>query len=301
MKLGRFVVNVLKWNSYRSTLKRRKLYPIYTGKYDERIDIPYIDDGDHHHKFDVLLAKENRKNCVIIDIHGGSYIFGEHMDQYAFGDYFLKEGYDFISADYIPSDGKNRGFKEIFDDLYAFLKYVFSHQKELGIEGEDVVITGDSAGGHMALTLSELLCDKEYAKEVGYDMPNVKLVACLPNCPVYDFVNMSEGQLARSGQKRILGPKYNDKFLLALYCPRTHIDSLKCPTFVSTCKRDFLREHSLLLYKELQARGVESQIVDLDTDDKTTGHVHNVLHPFRPFAVIVNDAMIEFIEKARKK
>ena len=100
MKLGRFVVNVLKWNSYRSTLKRRKLYPIYTGKYDERIDIPYIDDGDYHHKFDVFLAKENRKNCVIIDIHGGSYIFGEHKDQYAFGDYFLKEGYDFGSLTY---------------------------------------------------------------------------------------------------------------------------------------------------------------------------------------------------------
>ena len=301
MKIGRFVVNVLKWNSYRSTLKRRKMYPPYEGKYDEKIDIPYIDDGNYNHKFDVLLAKENRKNCLIIDIHGGSYIFGEHMDQYAFGDYFLREGYDFISADYIPNDGKTRSIKDLFDDLYHMIKYVFSHQKELGIADECVAITGDSAGGHMALTLAELFLDKEYAKEAGYEMPEVKLIACLPNCPVYDFVNISDGQLTKSGQKRLFGPRYNDKELTALYCPKTHIDSLKCPTFVSTCKRDFLRAHSLMVKEDLDKRGVPCQLVDLDTDDKTTGHVHNVLHPFRPYSDQVNRAMVEFLEKYRNK
>ena len=301
MKIGRFVINVLKWNSYRSTLKRRKLYPLYEGKYDERIDIPFIDDGIYHHKFDIFKAKENRKNCVIIDIHGGSYIFGEHKDQYAFGDYFLREGYDFISADYIPNDGKKRNIRDIFDDLYALLQYVFSHQKELGIEGEDVVITGDSAGGHMALTLAELIMDKKYAKEAGYEMPEIKLVACMPNCPVYDFVHISDGQLTNSGKKRLFGSGYKDQTMFELFCPKTHIDSLTCPTFVSTCKRDFLRAHSRELYKDLQERGIMSEIVDLETDDKTTGHVHNVLHPFRPFAEIINHAMVEFIEKARKR
>ena len=301
MRIGKFIVNLLKHNSYKSALKRREMYPPYKKDYEQQIDIPYIDDRIYHHKFDVFRAKENRKNCVIIDIHGGSYIFGEHIDQYVFGDYFLQRGYDFISADYIPIDGKTRGIKDIFDDLYEFIKYVFAHQKELGIEGEDVVITGDSAGGHMALTISELLLDENYAKEAGYQMPKVNLVACLVNCPVYDFVNVPKGQLSKSGQKRILGPTYNNKELLALYCPKVHVESLTCPIFVSTCKRDFLRMHSLMLYEELHKMGREVQIVDLDTNDKTTGHVHNVLHPFRPYAEMINSSMVEFIEKARKK
>ena len=300
MKVGRLIVNFLKHNSYKSALKRRKMYPPY-GKYDEEIDIPYIDDGNYNHKFDIMRAKENRKNCVIIDIHGGSYIFGEHIDQYVFGDYFLREGYDFISADYIPVDGKTRNYTDIFDDLYQFLKYVFSHQKELKIEGEDVVITGDSAGGHLTLSLCELLLDEKYAKELGYELPKIKLVACMPNCPVYDFVNLTDGYLTKSGQKRILGPAYKDKGLKNKYCPRVHIDSLTCPTFVSTCKRDFLRSHSLLLAEDLKKKGIMYQLIDLDTDDKTTGHVHNVLHPFRPYSDIVNRAMVEFIEKARNK
>ena len=138
-------------------------------------------------------------------------------------------------------------------------------------------------------------------KEAGYEMPEIKLVACMPNCPVYDFVHISDGQLTNSGKKRLFGSGYKDQTMFELFCPKTHIDSLTCPTFVSTCKRDFLRAHSRELYKDLQERGIMSEIVDLETDDKTTGHVHNVLHPFRPFAEIINHAMVEFIEKARKR
>ena len=300
IKIGSFIVNILKHNSYRSALKRREMYPPY-GKYDEQTDVPYIDDGLYHHKFDILRATQNRKNCLIIDIHGGSYIFGEHIDQYVFGDYFLREGYDFISADYIPVDGRTRGVKEIFDDLYKMFLYIFSHKKELKIDGEDLVIAGDSAGGHLALSLCEMLLDKEYAKEVGYYFPKVNLVACLVNCPVYDFAHLSEGYLTVSGKRRILGPNYKDEDMMKLLCPKVHIKSLTCPTFVSTCKRDFLRPHPLMLAKDLKKLNVPYQLIDLDTDDQTTGHVHNVLHPFKPYSDQVNRAMVEFIEKARNK
>ena len=299
MRIGKIVINYLKWRSYRSALDRRKMYPPY-GKYEERVDVPYVDDGIYFHKFDIMWAKEKRKNCVIIDIHGGSYIFGEHIDQYVFGDYFLREGYDFISADYIPNDGKTRSIKDTFDDLYHFFLYVFTHQKELKIENEPVVITGDSAGGHMALTMCELLLDEKFAKEAGYDFPKVNVIACLANCPVYDFINISKGNLTRSGEKRLFGPQYKNEELKRMFDPRTHLESLTCPTFVSTCKRDFLRSHSLLLNEELNKTNVVHEIVDLDTDDKTTGHVHNVLHPFRPFSDQVNRAMVEFIEKVRR-
>lgn len=300
MKIGRFLVNILAINSLRSAKKRRKTYPPY-GKYDEQIDIPFIDDGEFHHKFDIMRAKENKKNVLIFDIHGGSYIYGEHIDQYVFGDYFLREGYDFVSADYLPIDGKKMSIKNIFDDLYQLIKYLFEHQKELQIENDEWVITGDSAGGHLALSICEMLLDEKYAKEAGYDFPKIKPVACLANCPVYDFVNLSDGYLTKSGKKRLFGPRYDDEELKKLFCPRVHIDSLTCPVFVSTSKRDFLRMHSLMLEDDLRQKGKDCELIDLNTDDKTTGHVHNVLHPFRPYSDQVNRAMIDFIEKARKK
>lgn len=299
MKIGKLIINYLKYRSYRGSLQRRKMYKPY-GKYQEQIDIPYINDGNYNHKFDVMLGKEPRNKCCIIDIHGGSYIFGEHIDQYVFGEVFLEKGYDFISADYIPNDGKTRSTKDTFDDLYTFLKYVFAHQKELGIDGDKFYITGDSAGGHMSLTLCELLLDDNYCKELGYEPLGIKPLGCLVNCPVYDFVHLSDGNLTKSGQKRLFGPTYEDSNAFKLLCPREHISSLTCPVFVSTCKNDFLRAHSLLLKQEMDKLGRECALVDLDVDDKSVGHVHNVLHPFKPHSVTVNDAMIDFMEKVRK-
>ena len=300
IKIGRLVVNILKHNSYRSALKRREMYKPY-GKYEELIDVPYIDDGKYNHKFDIMYGTGEKKNCCIIDIHGGSYIFGEHIDQYVFGEYFLKHGYDFISADYVPNNGK-RSTKDLLDDLYDMLLYVLDHRKELKLENDVFVITGDSAGGHLSLTLCEAIDDKEYAKELGYEFPDDFVVkACLVNCPVYNFIALPDGHLLRSGKKRMFGPSYKDPQLFKLLDPKTHIDSLKMPLFVSTCKQDFLRMHALDIANDMRGRDIDFQIVDIDSDEKGIAHVHNVLHPFKKESAEVNDAMLEFMNKAITK
>ena len=50
MKFGRLVVELCKWNSEKDNRKRRKLMPPY-GRYEERINIPYIYDEYHHHQY----------------------------------------------------------------------------------------------------------------------------------------------------------------------------------------------------------------------------------------------------------
>ena len=296
MKIGRLVINILKLNTIKSTNKRRKLYPPY-GKYEERIDIPYIDDGHYNHKFDVIYGAGEKKKCCIIDIHGGSYIVGGHIDQYAFGDYFLRLGYDFVSLDYISNDG-DRSIKDMFDDLYHNLTYLFSHLKELKLDEDDFIITGDSAGGHMALTLAQALTHKEYANKLGYKFPDVPLKGCMVNCPVYDFVHLGDNNLTKSGMKRLFGPRYNDKDLFVLLSPKENKELLTFPLFVSTCKKDFLRGEALKIKSDVEGINPLFRFKDIDSD--TAGHVHNVLHPFRPEGDEVNKAMVEFIEECQK-
>ena len=293
MKIGRFIVNILKIHSLNGNKKRRKNYPPH-GLFEERINVPYMNDDNTQHSFDIYYSKENRKNCCIIDIHGGSYIFGEHKDNYPFAVPFVKEGFDFVNIDYVPNNGKT-STKDILDQCAACLNYVFSHQKELNIEGDSFAITGDSAGGHLALSMAEAICDKEYAKELGYEFPDIKLVAVLANCPVYDFVHVGDGSLSSSGMKRLFGPAYKDKKTFELICPKTHFASLKCPVFVSTCSQDFLRWHSLNLKEDLEKNNHNHQFIDITSDEKCVGHVHNVLHPEHKLAIEVNNAMMEFI------
>ena len=300
MKIGRFIVNILKRNSYKSTLKRRKIYPPH-GVFKEKINVPYIDDGNLQHTFDIYYAnKENKKNCLIFDIHGGAYIFGEHQDNYNFAYVFVEQGYDVVTVDYEPNDG-TMDTKQLVDDIAQNIKHVLEHKKELEIDYDCVVITGDSAGGHFALLFAELLLDPKYAKELGYEFPKTNVIACLPNCPVYNFTHIGDGSLSSSGMKRMFGPNYKDTKAFELLDPKAHLKSLTCPVFVSTCKQDFLRAQSYELEKDIKEQGNLFELLDINTDEKGIGHVHNVLHPENPYGKQVNDAMMNFIEKARKR
>lgn len=298
MKVGRLIVNILKLTSIDGTKKRRKTYPPID-KYEGKLNVPYIDDKKHEHTFDIFYAKENRKNCLIFDIHGGGYIFGDHYDNYPFAFEFVKEGYDVVTVDYRLNDGKIN-IKEQCDDIAECIKYVLTHRKELDIEDEPIAITGDSAGGHFAMLFSEALLDKEFAKELGYEFPKEKVVACLMNCPVYDFAHIGDDNLSNSGMKRMFGPNYKDRKAMELVCPKVHVKSLTCPVFVSTCKHDFLRVQSLMLKEDMKGRD-DFEFVDIYVDEKHVGHVHNVLHIGHPLADKVNQAMVAFIDKYLKR
>ena len=298
MRVGRFIVNILKLSSMDGTRKRRKTYPPIN-KYEGRLNVPYIEDGNHQHTFDIFYAKENRKNCLVFDIHGGAYIFGDHHDNYPFAFEFVKEGYDVVTVDYRLNNGRG-DIKTQCDDIYKNIIYVLTHKKELNIENEDIAVTGDSAGGHFAMLFSEAMLDKEFAKELGYEFPKENLVACLVNCPVYDFAHIGDGNLTNSGMKRMFGPTYKDKAKMELVCPKVHIKSLTCPVFVSTCKHDFLRIQSLMLKEDMKDRP-DFMFVDIDSDEKHVGHVHNVLNIGHPLADKVNQAMVEFLNKYIKR
>ncbi len=295
MKFGRFVVNLIAFHLDSHNKSRRKKFKV--NDFKGMKDVPYIDDDNTNHQFDVFYANEdNRKNICIIDVHGGSYIFGNHRDNFIFGYEFLKEGYDFVAIDYVPNNGK-RDVKESIDDCVVCLKYIFDHLKELHLENDRFVLAGDSAGGHFALLLMEIVTSKEVAEKIGYDMGKVNFELVLVNCPVYDFANIGVGQLKKSGFKRLLGPNYDDYARKALISPKTYFHVLKGPVFVSTCKRDFLRAETLHLVKDAKDLGIELDFMDIDSDNKQCEHVHNVIRPSLEESKLVNKEMMAFIEK----
>ena len=298
MKVNGFMVNFLKWQILKDIKKRREGYPPH-GVFTEYRDIPYINDGNPQHTFDIYLAKENRKNICIIDIHGGSYIFGQHQDNYPFAYEFLKEGFDIVTIDYQPNNGK-MNTKDLIDDVAKNINYLFAHLGEFDLDKDQFVITGDSAGGHIALTITEAILDKDYAKELGYEFLRTDIKSCLVNGPVYDFVHIGEGAMTNSGMKRMFGPNHKDKTAFALICPKTHLSSLTCPLFVSTCKNDFLRAQSLVLNEDMKVKNNKYKFIDLDSDDKNVGHVHNVIATQLPESIQINREMMAFIEESIK-
>ena len=293
MKIGKIAVNILGYRINRINLKKRKKF-VGLNDYSFKLDEPYINDGSVHHQMDIFLAKENRNNICVIDIHGGAYILCEHRDNFPLAYKFVEKGFDFITIDYLPNDGK-RTTKDLLDDCYICIKYIYEHLKDYHIENDTFVITGDSAGGHFALVIAEAADDKEYAERLGYNFDGIDFKVALLNCPVFDFVNLGKDALRRSGNIRLFGKDYDNVEARQLICPKYNFKSLKTPLFVSTCHLDFLRNESMMLKECLETFPYPHRFVDINSHKKKVNHSHNVLRPNMEESVKVNSEMMDFI------
>nr|MCR5505777.1 hypothetical protein [Bacilli bacterium] len=104
--------------------------------------------------------------------------------------------------------------------------------------------------------------------------------------------------LSKSGIIRLFGPDYLIKGYPEKYSPFTYIDNLNLPIFISTCKLDFLRAEPTALIKDLKDKHYKDmKVVDIDSDNKAVGHVHNVVNLNLKESQEVNDAMRSFMEE----
>ncbi len=265
-------------------------------------DVPYVENAKERQHFDLFLADpEKRKNVLLIDIHGGAYIHGWRRNNFPFAQVFREEGYDVICADYRFVKKKDQtDIRTEVQDLVMMLNYIKAHEEELGLKDDVWTLTGDSAGGHFALLLGEVLFDEKLKKTWGVDMNLPKPACVLINCPAYDFEKMTVGRFTRGGLRRMFGEIVFDKEFFPNLDPKRNLPSLGCPLFFSSCRNDALNENYYALEKDCEALGIEHAKLFLESEDKKVGHVHNVISLDLPESRQVNQAMLNFLSEKAK-
>ena len=264
----------------------------YADSCEKRIGIPYVTGGDASQVLDIYYADEAiRKDAVLVDIHGGFYVAGRRENNRAFASVFLKEGYDVVLLEYRLNDGK-RDVADELADCAAGLDYLAAHASELGLNRGRMFLTGDSAGGHLALYMAEGAMDKALPVRPAVFAPRGVLI----NCPAYDFASFGESKsFTKSALEWFIGPRYQDKEWMTSMSPRTFISSYQGPLLVSTCTNDFIRSQSLLIKADCDSLARPLEFVDIASNDKKVDHVHNVTKPALPESQEVNARMIAFM------
>ena len=264
----------------------------YADSCDKRIGVAYVENGEPAQVLDIYYAdKAFRKDAVLVDIHGGFYVAGKRENNRAFASVFLRAGYDVVLLEYRLNDGQ-RDVSDELADCAAGLDYLAVHAGELGLNKEKMFLTGDSAGGHLALYMAEAAADKSLPIRPVSFTPRGVLI----NCPAYDFASFANSDsFSKDALAWFLGPRYEDRKWMTSLSPRTFIGSYRGPLFVSTCTRDFIRSQSLLIKADCDSLARPLEFVDIASDDKKVNHVHNVADPDLPESREVNAQMIAFL------
>jgi acetyl esterase/lipase len=145
--------------------------------------------------------------CVCyITIHGGGWTGMGPERMYAFADHYAKLGLVSISVQYrLASTKTNTTVFDCVKDVRSAVRYVKAHAGELGIDPGKIIVSGGSAGGHLAASTAMF--------DVNEDSDDLK-VSPTPNAlvllfPVIDTSKDGYGNAKIGERWKELSPAHN--------------------------------------------------------------------------------------------
>ncbi|MBQ1243531.1 MAG: alpha/beta hydrolase [Clostridia bacterium] len=264
---------------------------------EESRDNPYIDDGNPMHLIDVCYpANAEGKLPVIIDVHGGGWMYGDKELNKNYCHHLAKRGYVVFVMSYrlypeVTADEQLR-------DVFASLKWIKEHLDEYNCDKNRILLTGDSAGGMLAgftalISSSEELRDAYGVEDHGLDFDAV----CLTSPMLYMNPDHVSGHYTRIA----IGKDFKSK----KWGQYVNLDQLLTvgkmpPAILVTSTGDFLaRKHTLMGAEELIRHGVETKLLDFPKQEngKELPHVFAILYPEKKPSVDAIEEMLSFFHK----
>lgn len=262
---------------------------------DEWKDIAYIDDSNRYHLLDVYTKKGNTEKLpVIIDIHGGGWMYGDKN----LNEYYCKaladRGFTVFNVSYrlVPDVTVN----EQIQDVAQALKWIKDNMKDYPCDENSIMITGDSAGGQLALYSSIIMQSSELREifgtvDVDMDVDALVLTSPVPN------MNTKGGLSIYT--KLLWGKDYKDKATYNFMNLEEIIDYADVPpTYLITSNADSLAHSQTLQTAQLlEDKGVTVVLKDYNENNYENAnlpHVFSVLFPFDEVGVEAIDGASEF-------
>ena len=263
-------------------------------------NIPYIDDGNRYHMLDVYYPENATGDLpVIIDIHGGGWMYGDKSLNEYYNLSLADRGFVVFSISYrlVPDVTVNEQLKDCMDAL----KWISENMENYPCDAKNIMLTGDSAGGMLAAYSAVLLQSEELRNIFEVTDTDMELTALLLTSPV---PNMNDGDVTDIVKTILWGMDYKSKATCGYMNFDQIIDYAKLPpTYLITSSGDGLgRAQTLKAYELLKSKGVETKLADYDDlrNGEKLPHVFSVLEPFDEFGSRAIDEALDFYKKTMK-
>lgn len=265
----------------------------------EFTDIAYVEDGHKYHLLDVYRPENAEgKLPVIFDIHGGGWYYGDKELNKKYCMHLSLSGFAVVNISYRLAP--EASFDKQVSDCFAALNWLNQNADKYGLDIKNVFLTGDSAGGHLAGIVLNILADEKLQKlfDVRSD---IKIKAVGFTCPAFDISKAC--RIPGAGLlyfRPIIGKGYRRSKYFKAADFTAHISDKLPPCFIVTAYKDFLRKGVLKGYEKLKEKGVAVELVYYDKptpSGNVLGHVFSVSQPWWEESKEVNKKMVDFFGK----
>ena len=214
---------------------------------------------------------------VILNIHGGAWVYGDKKVYAPYCMYLASRGFAVINASYRLAP--RHTFPAPLEDVGKMVEWVFHHADEYGLDLSNLFFVGDSAGAHLATAYTAIQLNEAYAK----NFPGIKVAksfipkGLLLNCGVFDMEAewKKQGRALTPFLTDLLGEKPTVEAVKQM-SPAQYMTSDFPPVHLTTSNGDFLRKHSYRLKEVLEKKGVEVVFKEYGEKKKPQGHVFHL-------------------------
>lgn len=158
-------------------------------KYPTPSDIRVISDIVYHDdptvsKLDII-SPMGENLPVIVDVHGGGYVYGNRKIYRAYGMELAKRGFIVVNFDYHLAPKYT--YPKPLEDINQVMVWVVNNIEKYSGDLNKIFVVGDSAGAQLASQYLTILTNSEYAKNFDFKVPKITVQGCALNCGMYDL------------------------------------------------------------------------------------------------------------------
>ena len=257
---------------------------------------------DKWHLLDLYRPKDAEgKLPVLLNIHGGAWVYGDKKVYAPYGMYLATQGFAVVNASYRLAP--KHTFPAPLEDVGAMVEWVVDHAEDYSLDLSNLFFVGDSAGAHLATAYTAVQLNEAYANS----FPGIKVDArfvpkgLLLNCGVFDMEVewKKQGRALTPFLTDLLGEKPTIEAVKQM-SPAQYITSGFPPVHLTTSNGDFLRKHSYRLEEVLEKKGVEVVFKEYGEKKKPQGHVFH-LNLKNKVGQECNADQLEFVKQMMKK
>lgn len=242
--------------------------------------------ADIQQRMDVFIPAEQKADSpLVMIVHGGGWKFGRKEHMKMIQNFLFKNNIPSVNINYRLLK-KGVSYEEQVDDISKAISKTTELSENLPIKPDNLVLLGESAGGHLALLY-------------GYQNPTkvTKLISMSGPTDFYseDYRNSKYYKRSKTVFQFVVGEKYAENLeAFEKASPISHVSEV--PTLIFQGDRDFLvnKSQGLALDSVLKAKKIPHKLVFM----KNSGHVPRFRKSKRDSIIFPN--ILEFVTEGIK-